>query len=104
MLSVKPVRNEFLIWVKLVYDPVCVLLDPSSEDDHLVEVTKLIQELLAEWPYQEVALPFVSGSVHIMNEGLVKIKHEGVLALRREPAISRWAVYCNKFVIVGHWG
>ena len=64
MLAVEAVRNKLPFRVELVHDPVGVLLHTRCEDDHLVKLSHLPEELLAEGSDQEVGLLVIT-IVHI---------------------------------------
>ena len=73
-------RYQLLFGVKLVHDPVGVLLHARREDDNLVELGHLLEELMAERPDQEIGL-FVVTIVDIVNKSLIKVEHQSVFAL-----------------------
>ena len=60
MLTVQAVRDQLTVWIKLVNDPVCILLHSCGEDDYLVVLRHLAKELVAVGSDEEVGLPTVA--------------------------------------------
>ena len=60
MLTVQSVRDQFAVWIKLVNDPVCILLHTCSENDYLVVLSHLAKELVAVGSDEEVRLATVA--------------------------------------------
>ena len=89
-MPVKPIRYQ-IFGVKLVEDPVCIVLHRSREDDKLVDFTHLLKELVGTWPDQEMSaylglvlrvailVEAASALLHfyIMNQCLVKVENQG---------------------------
>ena len=60
MLTVQSVRDQFAVWIKLVNNPVCILLHTCSENDYLVVLSHLAKELVAVGSDEEVRLATVA--------------------------------------------
>ena len=60
MLTVQTVRNQLTVWIKLVNDPVCILLHTCSENYYLVVLCHLAKELVAEGSDEEVRLATIA--------------------------------------------
>ena len=60
MLTVQAVRDQLTVWIKLVNDPVCILLHACSEDDYLVVLRHLAKELVAVGSDEKVRLATVA--------------------------------------------
>lgn len=60
MLTVQTVRNQLTVWIKLVNDPVCILLHTCSENYYLVVLSHLAKELVAEGSDEEVRLATIA--------------------------------------------
>ena len=73
-------RDQLLFRVKLVHNPVCVLLHARCEDDHLVELGHLSEELMAERSDQEIGLLIVT-IVDVVNKSLIQVEDESVFTL-----------------------
>jgi hypothetical protein len=69
MLSVKTVRDTFLL-VNLVEHPVSVVLHGCSEDNNFVELTHLLQELVASRSDSEGAF---SSNLVVMHKRFIEI-------------------------------
>lgn len=71
MLSVQAVGDAFLL-VDLVEDPVSVVLHGGCEDDHLVDLTHFLKELIAAGsnPERTFTADFI-----IMDQGLIQVQH-----------------------------
>ena len=80
MLAVESVRDQLLFGVKLVHNPVSVLLHARCEDDHLVELGHLSEELMAERSDQEIGLLIVT-IVDVVNQSLIQVEDESVFTL-----------------------
>lgn len=100
MLTVKAERNELTRWIKLVNDPVRVLLHTRREYDNLVELCHLAQEFLTERPDQEVGFRAATFAfINIVDQCFIKVEHQGVLVLAQKPVVhtqgarvDRWKV------------
>ena len=73
-------RDQLLFGVKLVHNPVGVLLHARREDDHLVELSHLSEELMAERSDQEIGLLIVT-IVDVVNKSLIQVEDESVFTL-----------------------
>ena len=60
MLTVQSVRDQFAVWIKLVNNPVCILLHTCSENYYLVVLSHLAKELVAVGSDEEVRLATVA--------------------------------------------
>jgi len=74
---VLPVQSvlDVAVFVDLVHHLVCVLLESGSEDDDLIVLGHEFDELDAARTNQKEAVWPV---VHVVDQGLVQIEHQGV--------------------------
>jgi len=75
VLSVEELLDDLALGVKLLEDPLCVVLGGSSEDYHSVELVHLLQELVRVRSYQKMSL-LLTGSFFEMHESLIQIQNE----------------------------
>ncbi len=68
-----PVQSIFdvMICVKLVQDPICIILHGRCKDYYLVELWHLAKELLSVGPYQEMAPTISPTHLEEMNKSLI---------------------------------
>lgn len=67
--------------IKLVDDPVSVLLHACSEDDDLIVLAQFVEELHAVGSNSEERLLARLLQVNEMNQSLVEVQHETVAAI-----------------------
>lgn len=74
VLAVKPVLNVFA-HIDLVNHLVGVLLQRRSENHDLVVLRTRLDEVHAPWSHEEEAVILI---LHVMDQSLIQIKHQGV--------------------------
>ena len=87
MLTVQTVRNQLTVRIKLVNDPVCILLHTSSENYYLVVLSHLAKELVAVGSDEEVRLATIA-IIDVMDQCFVKVEHQGVFLLLIESIVA----------------
>lgn len=88
MLSIEPMLYPDLL-INLVNDPVGIFLDSRSENYDLVVLAELCQELHAERTNQEIG---VGAIVDVMDECLIKIQHQAILAISHFSRRQEWGL------------
>ena len=84
MLAVQPVL-DILVDIDLVNDLIGVVLQGGGEYDNFVEFGHQLDEIHAAGAHQKIA---VTPILNIVDQGLIEVEHQGVLALR--VALKGW--------------